>query len=58
MLDEGIEEPLEWTVQCLERNLPEMIRRAGFGTLADQVKRSSMEQHLVVIRVAMMAPAT
>jgi hypothetical protein len=57
MLDEGIAEPIEWTVQCLERNLPEMIRRAGFGTLADQVKRSSLEQHLAVIREAMMAPA-
>ncbi len=57
MRDEGIEEPVEWTVHCLERNLSEMIRRAGFGMLADQVKRSPMEQHIAVIRETMMAAA-
>lgn len=56
MRDEGIESPLEWTLHRLERNLPEMIRRAGYGELADQVDPSQVAEHLPAIREALWVP--
>lgn len=35
--DEEIGDMLEWTLHRLQRDLPDMLRRAGFGKLADQV---------------------
>ncbi len=57
MRDEGIEDPAEWTLHRLERDLGEMIRRAGFGSLADRVNRNQIEENLPEIREILLAPA-
>ena len=53
MRDESIGDPAEWTLHRLERNLAEMIRRAGYGTLADQVDAQTLARHMPAIREAM-----
>jgi len=57
MQDEGIEDPVEWTLHRLERNLAEMIRRAGFGSLADQVDQEQVARLLPAIQDTLLAPA-
>ena len=54
MNDEAIVDPVEWTLHRLERNVPEMIRRAGFGALADQVDSTRVAEHLPSIQEALM----
>jgi hypothetical protein len=44
--DEGILDLAEWTLHRLERNLPDMIRRAGFGELADRVQPELVAQQI------------
>ena len=56
MRDEGIEDPIEWTLRRLERNLAEMIRRAGFGSLADQVDHRQIARLLPSIQEALLVP--
>lgn len=56
MKDENITDPLEWTLHRLEKNLGEMIRRAGYGELADQVDPELVGAHLEAIRQAMFSP--
>jgi hypothetical protein len=53
MRDESIDDPMEWTLHRLERSLAEMIRRAGYGTLADQVDTAAVARLLPVIREAL-----
>jgi hypothetical protein len=57
MNDEGIVDPVEWTLHRLERNLSEMIRRAGFGSLADQVERTPVAEQVLPIQEALMVVA-
>lgn len=54
MNDEGIVDPVEWTLHRLERNLAEMIRRAGFGSLADQVNQRQVAEQLPLIQEALL----
>jgi len=56
MRDEGIDDSVEWTLHRLERNLAEMIRRAGFGSLADRVDARQVAEQLPAIQDALMAP--
>lgn len=56
MRDEGIEDSTEWTLHRIERNLSEMIRRAGFGSLADQVVPKQVAEHLAGIRDSLPVP--
>ena len=53
MKDEDIRDPVEWTLHRLERDLSEMIRRAGYGELADQVDPQLVAEQLHRIRTAM-----
>ena len=57
MNDEGIVDPVEWTLHRLERNLAEMIRRAGFGSLADRVDPTQVAEYVSAIQDALMVPA-
>ncbi|HID22485.1 MAG TPA: hypothetical protein EYP14_08795 [Planctomycetaceae bacterium] len=52
MADEDITDPIEWTVNRLERSLADMVRRAGFGQLADQIDPSLLATQLPAIREA------
>jgi len=44
--DEGIEDMVEWTKHRLVKNLPDMLRRAGFGELADQIDAAEVARRL------------
>lgn len=44
--DEGIEDMVEWTRHRLLRSLPDMLRRAGFGEIADQVDVDELSRRL------------
>lgn len=44
--DEGIEDMAEWTRHRLVKDLPDMLRRAGFGELADQVDTEELAKRL------------
>ncbi len=54
MADEDISDPIEWTLNRLERSLADMIRRAGFGELADQIDPSLLAPQLPAIREAIL----
>jgi hypothetical protein len=57
MRDEGIDDTTEWTLHRLERNLRSMIRRAGYGSLADRVDESLVAEHVPSIHEGLFAPA-
>ncbi len=57
MRDEGIEDAAEWTLHRLERNLAEMIRRAGFGALADRVDERHVTDSIPALQEALLASA-
>jgi len=57
MADEDITDPIEWTLNRLERNLADMIRRAGFGQLADQIDPSLLAPQMPAIREAIVEAA-
>jgi len=47
MLDPTTEgDPLEWTLTQIRAKLPEMVRRAGYGDLADKVDMTALESTL------------
>lgn len=50
---ENIRDPVEWTLHRLERDLPDMIRRAGYGSLADQVNSAQVAGQMDQIRDTM-----
>ena len=56
MEDESITDPVEWTLHRLERNLADMIRRAGYGELADQIDPKLVAEHMEAIRDAISSP--
>ena len=56
MRDENIEDATEWTLNRLERNLAAMIRRAGYGALADEVDVKRLAMPLAAIREALLVP--
>ena len=57
MRDEGIDDALEWTLHRLERDLAGMIRRAGFGPLADRVDERLIADSVHLIQETLAAPA-
>ncbi len=51
--DEGIVDMLEWTLHRLEKDLPDMLRRAGFGELAEQVDPATVARQLAEVHEAL-----
>ncbi len=51
--DEEIGDMLEWTLHRLQRDLPDMLRRAGFGELAAQVDQQAVARQLATLHEAL-----
>jgi len=46
MKDEGIEDPVRWTLQQLKTRLPSMVREAGYEEIAAKIDRESIADRL------------
>ena len=46
MKDEGIEDPVLWTLEQLKTRLPSMVKRAGYEEIAGRIDQQAMADHL------------
>lgn len=46
MKDEGIEDPVRWTLEQLKTRLPAMVKQAGYGEIAEKINQSAVADQL------------
>jgi len=46
MKEEGIEEPVRWTLEQLERRLPSMVTEAGYEEIAKRIDPQTIADNL------------
>jgi len=46
MKQEGIEDPVRWTLQQLKTRLPALVREAGYNEIADRIDQQSVAAQL------------
>ena len=46
MKDEGIEDPVRWTLEQLKTRLPSMIKQAGYKEIAERIDQQAIADHL------------
>jgi hypothetical protein len=55
MKDEGIEDPVRWTLEQLKTRLPSMVRQAGYEEIAGRIDQQAMADHLTKLEPAIIA---
>lgn len=46
MKDEGIEDPVRWSLEQLKTRLPAMVREAGYEDIANRIDQKSIAENL------------
>jgi len=46
MKDEGIEDPVRWTLTQLKTRLPAMVKQAGYEEIAERIDQQAITDHL------------
>jgi hypothetical protein len=46
MKDEGIEDPVRWTLEQLKTRFPAMVRQAGYEDMADRIDQRTIAEQL------------
>ena len=46
MKEEGVEDPVRWTLEQLKTRLPSMVRDAGYKEIADRIDQQSIADQL------------
>lgn len=46
MKDEGIEDPVRWTLDQLKTRLPSMVKQAGYGEIAERIDQDAIADQL------------
>ena len=45
MKDEGIEDPVRWTLEQLKTRLPSMVKQAGYEEIAERIDQQAIADH-------------
>jgi hypothetical protein len=46
MKDEGVEDPVRWTLEQLKTRLPSMVKQAGYEEIAERINQQAIADHL------------
>jgi hypothetical protein len=46
MKDEGVEDPVRWTLEQLKTRLPSMVKQAGYEEIAEKIDQQAIADHL------------
>jgi len=46
MKDEGIEDPVRWTLEALKTRFPALVRQAGYDEIAGHIDQQSIADQL------------
>jgi len=55
MKDEGIEDPVRWTLEQLKTRLPSMVKQAGYEEIAGRIDQQAMADHLTKLEPEIIA---
>ena len=55
MKDEGIEDPVRWTLEQLKTRLPSMVKQAGYEEIAGRIDQQAMADHLTQLEPEILA---
>ena len=55
MKDEGIEDPVRWTLEQLKTRLPSMVKQAGYEEIAERIDQQAMADHLTKLEPEILA---
>ncbi len=46
MKDEGVEDPVRWTLEQLKTRFPAMVKQAGYSEIAEKLDQQAIADHL------------
>ena len=46
MKDEGVEDPVRWTLEQLKTRFPSMVKQAGYEEIAEKIDQQAIADHL------------
>jgi hypothetical protein len=46
MKEEGVEEPVRWTLEQLKTRFPAMVKQAGYSEIAEKIDQQAIADHL------------
>ena len=55
MRDEGVEDPVRWTLEQLKTRFPSMVKQAGYGEIAEKIDQQAIADHLTRLEPEILA---
>ena len=55
MKEEGVEDPVRWTLEQLKTRFPSMVRQAGYEEIAGKIDQQAIADHLTRLEPAILA---
>jgi hypothetical protein len=55
MKDEGVEDPVRWTLEQLKTRFPAMVKQAGYSEIAAKLDQQSIADHLTRLEPEILA---
>ncbi len=55
MKDEGIEDPVRWTLDTLKTRFPSMVKQAGYEEIAGRIDQQAIADHLTQFEAEILA---
>jgi hypothetical protein len=55
MKDEGVEDPVRWTLEQLKTRFPAMIKQAGYGEIAEKIDQQAIADQLTCLEPEILA---
>jgi hypothetical protein len=55
MKDEGIEDPVRWTLEQLKTRFPSMVKQAGYEEIAERIDQQAIADHLTRLEPEILA---
>jgi hypothetical protein len=55
MKDEGVEDPVRWTLEQLKTRFPAMVKQAGYEEIADRIDQRAITDQLTRLEVKIIA---
>ena len=55
MKEEGVKDPVRWTLEQLKTRFPAMIKQAGYEQIADKIDQRAIAQQLTLLEPEILA---
>jgi hypothetical protein len=55
MKDEGIEDPVRWTLDQIKTRFPAMVKQAGYDDIAERIDQQAIADHLTQLQREILA---